>query len=219
MKNLGILSTAALMMLFLAGCATTQSQGSANKSYDFSTIGKVAVVSVNGPLDSEAAKMQITDMFNMELLRRNYSPVERQQIRSVIKEQGFQSEDVTSATNAAKLGRILNVDAAVIVNIPEYKEDMSMTAKMVDVETASILWVGSGSASTGGSIAQMAGTLAGAAAGGLGTEAATDDGTKGTIGAVAGAAVGNVAGRALTPQKEEQAQKLIAKLTESLPAR
>ncbi len=215
MKRTTTLILIAGLAAALAGCAQMQASGARDQSYDFGQLDRVAVVKIDGRLQSEADKNQLTDLINQRLLAKGYSPVERQQVKSVMAERDFQ---VSSATEAADLGQLLNVDAAVIANVPQYQEELSMSLKMVDVENASILWTSSGTASTGGEVSKIAAGVTGAVAG----AAVGGDATDSTIGAAAGGAAGGAAGATigeqLTPQKREQASKLIGKLFESLPA-
>jgi len=207
---------ALLTALALGGCASGKGESYARAGYDFSQIEKVAVIDVTGAIRGDAAKNQIADFFAMELLKRGYTPVERAQVQSILKEQDFQASDITSVEDAAEAGRILNVPTALIVNIPEYDEDFSMTAKLVGVEDGSILWLGSGSGSTGKTLSTILGAAAGAAAG---AAIAGDDTSDKVIGGVAGGVLGGVAGHALSPKEAEQAQKIIKKVCDSLPYR
>lgn len=204
---------------FVAGCASTSGSGNYDQNYDFSSVKRVAVVAVEGAsaVNREAAQNQIASMFNQELLGKGYSPVERSQIREVMDEQNFAQSDATRASGAAELGRILNVDAAIILNIPQYGDLMEMSAQMVDVESARIIWSANGSAKTGKGLNQKAGAFLGAVGGAVGGHQMNDTGGA-VVGGAAGAAGGSIAGEALTPQRQEQAAKLIKKLTESLPS-
>lgn len=207
------------MLLSLAvGCASTDISGQTDQNYDFSQVQRVAVVAIEGAGGSEAAQNQVGAMFNESLLRKGYSPVERSQVREIMDEQDFAQSDRTSAEGAAEAGRILNVDAALTVNVPEYGDTTSISVQMIDVETAAILWTASGSSSTGGGLSEDLGTLLGGAGG-----AAAGSEAGGTVGAVvgagAGAAGGNIAGRALTPQEQEQAAELVVELSDTLPDR
>jgi hypothetical protein len=202
--------------LVVSGCASGKGESYARAGYDFSQIEKVAVIDVTGAIQGDAAKNQIADFFAMELLKRGYTPVERAQVQSILKEQDFQASDITSVENAAEAGRILNVPTALIVNIPEYDEDFSMTAKLVDVEDGGILWLGSGSGSTGKTLSTILGAAAGAAAG---AAIAGDDSSDKVVGGIAGGVLGGVAGHALSPKEAEQAKKIINKVCDSLPYR
>jgi len=204
-----------LMLLLIAavivsGCASGESY--VMKGYDFSKVRKIAIADVTGKITGEGAKNQVADYFVIQLLQKGYQPVERAQVRKLLKEQEFQAGDITGTIDAAKAGRILNVPAVLIVNIPQFGEDIIMTAKMIDVEDGSIVWAGSGEASTGKTL----GTILGAAGGAIaGAEVAGDEEV---IGAVAGGVLGGAAGYGLTPKNAEIAKKLIKKVTEKIPS-
>lgn len=204
-----------LVIILLSGCATTEGRGAAKANYDFSSLDRIAVITIEGRMDSEEAKQQLTDMINTELLAKGYSPVERQQMLGIMEERGFQSTELTDPVSLAKM---LNVSAAIIINVPRYQDEMAMSAKLISVTDGSILWSATGTASTGSSMNKVLGGLLGAGAGGAGG-AAVGGGTGAVVGGVAGGAGGVLVGAALTPQKEEQARKLITKLFETFPSR
>jgi uncharacterized protein YcfJ len=208
-----------LLTAFMAGCASTSGSGNYDQNYDFSSVKRVAVVAVEGAsaMNREAAQNQIASMFNQQLLGKGYSPVERSQVKAVMEEQKFAQSDVTRASGAAQMGKILNVDTAVILNVPKYGQVMEMSAKMVDVESARIIWSANGSAETGKGLNEKAGAVLGAVGGAVAGHQA-DHGAGAVVGGAAGAAGGSVAGEALTPQRQEQASKLVKKLSESLPS-
>lgn len=204
----------------MAGCASTSGSGTVKQGYDFGSVNQVAVVAIEGAsaVNREAAQNQIASMFNQQLLGKGYSPVERSQIKAVIDEQKFAQSNLTRASGAAQLGRILNVDTAIILNVPQYGQMMEMSAKMVDVESARIIWSANGAAKTGAGLNEKAGAFLGAVGGAVGGHQMNDTGGA-VVGGAAGAAGGSIAGEAMTPQRQEQAAKLIKKLTESLPSR
>lgn len=214
--TLGALMTIALL---IAGCASVSGSGEYNRSYDFATVERTAVVSVDG-IGGQAARDQVASMFNQALLGRGYSPVERSQIKTVLTEQDFSRSDVTTASGAAKAGEILNVDSVVLINVPEFGDDMSMSGQMVDVSNGTILWSASGSARTGADMTRRAGQILGAIGGGIiGAEVGGDGDTGAILGGVGGAVGGGVAGDALSTQRQEQTAVLVDQLTRSLPAR
>jgi hypothetical protein len=135
------------------------------------------------------------------LLRKDYTPIERAQVQALLKEQEFQASDLTTDEGAARAGQILNVPVVLVVNIPDFGEQMSMTAKMIDVEDGSVLWAGSGVGRTGRTLL-------------FGSD--SDDKTKGGIG---GGVLGGVAGEALAPQQAKQVYEIIKKMCQSLPYR
>lgn len=201
-----------LSMVFFYGCSSAESYSKAG--YDFRQVDKVAVIDVLGVVSNESAKNQIADYFVMELLKKGYSPIERAQVQSLLKEQKFQASGITSDQEVAQAGRVLNVPAVIVVNIPKFNEEISLTAKMIDVQDASILWMGSGSGTTGKMLSTIAGAAVGAAAG----VAVTGDDDS-VIGGIAGGVLGGVAGRALSPQEAEKAREIVKKICVSLPSR
>ncbi len=200
-------------LAMIAGCRAT-GESYYQTGYDFCKLSKIAVLDVTGPTLSEAAKNQIADFFAMELLKKGFAPVERAQVQSILKEQRFQTSGETSSQDAAKAGKILNVPAVILVNIPVYNENISMTAKMVNVEDGSIMWAGSGSGSTGRLLSTIFGAAAGAGAG-----AAVAGHGHHEVGGIAGGVLGGAAGFGLSPQQAEQFQKIIKKVCENLPVR
>ena len=200
----------------VGGCATGKGESYSRAGFNFSTLDKIAVLEVSGSVRGDAVKNQIGDFFSMELMKRGYTPVERAQVQALLKEQQFQSSGVTSDQDAAKAGRILNVPAVMLINIPTYKEEINMTAKIVSVEDGSVLWIGNGSGSTGKTFSTILGVAAGAA---VGATVAGGDTRDRVAGGIIGGVLGGVAGQALSPQQAEQVQKIIKKVCESMPPR
>jgi hypothetical protein len=200
-------------LLFAAGCASGESF--VKPGFDFGTVDRVAVVEVAGDVHGEGARNQVADFFATELLIRGYGPVERAQVAVILEEQEFQRSELTTSEGAARAGRILNVDAAMIINVVTEGESLAMTAKMLDVEDGSLLWSGFGTGSTGRTL----GTIAGAAVGGAAGAALGGD-TAGTIaGGLTGAVLGGVTGRALSPQEQVLVRKVARKVCRELPYR
>jgi hypothetical protein len=199
--------------LYVGGCAKGESYKRAN--YDFSKVDKVAIVDVVGDIGGDAAKNQISDFWSMELLKKGYTPVERAQIQSLLKEQQFEVSGVTSDVDVVKAGRILNVPTVMIINIPDFGETMSMTAKMLDTQDGSILWLGSG---TGGTH-KMAGTILGAITGVAAGAVVGHQSGEAVAGGALGGVVGGVAGNLLSPQQATAAHKLVEKIGKDMPPR
>ena len=207
---------ALLAALMVGGCATGKGEGYSKAGFNFATLDKVAVLDVTGSVRGEPVKNQIGDYFAMELMKKGYTAVERTQVQKLLKEQEFQASGVTSDADAAKAGKILNVSAVMLINIPTFKEEMNMTAKIVSVEDGAILWLGSGSGTTGKTFATFLGAAAGAAAGAV---VAGGDTRDRVAGGIIGGVLGGVAGQALSPQQSEQVQKIIKKVCETMPPR
>lgn len=205
-----------LAALIVGGCASGKGESYSRAGFNFAELDKVAILEVSGAVAGETVKNQIGTFFEMELMKRGYTPVERSRVQALLKEQEFQASDITSSENAARAGHILNVPAVMLINIPKYKEEMSMTAKMINVEDGGILWIGNGSGSTGKTFSTILGAAAGAAAGAVVAGGDTNDRV---AGGVIGGVLGGVAGQALSPQQEEQVQKIIKKVCESMPSK
>jgi TolB-like protein len=205
-----------LTLVAAAGCASSQGESQAVMGYDFSKIDKVAIIEVTGRVYGETVKNQISDYFTFELMKRGYQVIERKDIKPLLKEQEFQASDLTTDEGAAKAGKFLNVPAALVINVPKYDERLEMTAKLIDVENGTILWIGRGSSTTGKTLSTIVGVAAGAA---LGAAVGGHDMGDRVIGGVIGGAAGGVVGNALSPQQEEQVKKVLAKVVESLPPR
>ena len=215
--NLKLLAGLLMAIALAVGCASVSGTGEFNRSYDFTSIERTAVVSVDG-IGGQANRDQIAAMFNQALLGLGYSPVERGRINAVIEEQDFSRSQMTSADGAARAGRILNVDAVVLVSVPEFGDNMSMTAQMIDVEDGTIVWSASGNARTGANMTRRSGQLLGAVGGAIiGSEVGGTTG--GVAGGVGGAVGGGIAGDALSRQRQEQSAVLVDQLTRSLPTR
>jgi len=194
--------------LLLSGCTTGTS--TARTDYDFSTIHRIAIVDVEGDVAGEVAKNQLAGFFVMELLRKGYAPIERAKVQALLKEQEFQTSDVTTSDGMARAGRILNVKTVLLINVPKFDDNINMTARMVDLEDGSILWLGSGSGKSGEWLFTLGGAAAGAAAGSTVTE---DSST----GAIAGGVLGGLAGQALSPQNAAKAQEIVRQMCKDLP--
>ncbi|HUT28177.1 MAG TPA: CsgG/HfaB family protein [Sedimentisphaerales bacterium] len=211
MKNACFIALAAAVVL-AGGCSSGESYH--RVGYDFSTLNRVAIGEVAGGPQGELAKNQIGDFFVGQLLKKGYAPVERAQVQAILKEQEFQASDLTSPENVARAGQILNVDAILVVNIPKFGQEISMTAKLLDVEDGSILWYAPGSGKVGTIYSTIFGAAGGAAAG----AAVAGSGDR-AAGAVIGGVLGGVAGHALSPQEADKAQEIIRKMCKGMPYR
>ena len=209
----------ALMFItvLMAGCASQSGESAISPKFQAvaGKINKIAVVDVTGQIYGEAQKNYIAGIFQKELMLKGYEAVERSEVQKILKEQDFQSSDVTSSTQAAQIGKILNVPAVILASIPEYGDKILMVAKLVDVETASILWIGEGEASTGKTAATLLGGAIGAA---TGAAVAGDSRHDRTTGAVIGGIGGGAAGAMFSPSESKVFKKLIReKVCSDLP--
>jgi hypothetical protein len=199
-----------IAVLFIGGCSSGRAESHSRAGYNFSMIDKVAIVAVEGAVKSEPAKNQIADLFAMEFLKKGYAPVDWAYVKALLEEQELQASELTTEAGAAEAGKILNVPAVLIISIQHFGDEIAMTAKLVDIQDDSILWLGSGSGKTRGFLGF--GSLWGAGA-------AVSSEENELFGGVAGGMLGGVAGSALSPQETKQAQRIIKRMCRTLPSR
>jgi len=197
-----------ISVLLIGGCYSGRGESFSRVGYDFSMLDKVAIVAVEGAVKSEPAKNQIAELFAMEFLKKGFAPVERTQVKALLEDQQLQASDLITEAGAAEVGKILNVPAVLIINIPHFGDEISITAKMVDIEDGTILWLGSGSSKTGRLLSTLSfGALGGGAA--VGSE--EDE--------LFGGVLGGAAGYVLSPQETEQARRIIRRMCRTLPSK
>ena len=194
-------------LLLLTGCASGTSF--VRPGADFKATGKVGVVAESSVLQPEA-KAEIADLFSMALLKKGYDVVDRANIEQLSREADFQNESsMTSSSGRSKLA-INNISSIIVVNVREFSDKISMTAKMVDVGTGKMLWMGEGS----GSLKSGLGTMGGALIGSLVGHVVSRTG----LGTVAGGVAGGIVGKALEPEQANLARSVIEKVCSDLPA-
>ena len=210
-----------VLLVIIIGCSSGGGESSFRIGYDFGALDKVAIVAVEGSVKSEQARDQVADIFAMELLRKGYAPVGRAQVKALLKERELESADLTTVEAATETGLILDVPVVLVINIPHFGKETSMTAKMINVEDGSILWMGRGTAKTKGIMATISGffkleELEEADAGtGIGIGSQEDE----VFSEVAGDILGGPIGGVLSPKEAEKMQKIIETMCKSLPAR
>jgi len=213
MNRIVLLVVAVLLAGTVIGCSSVNVRSYAAAHFKAEAVQKVAVAEVVGAVEGEPVKNQLSDFLAMQLVRRGFVVVERTQIKAVIAEQERVAEDATATERALTVGRLLNVDAVAIINIPRYGEKISLTAKLLDVKDGTVLWIGSASGRTGRIGRTLVGAVVGATIGAL-----LGGDTSGSVAAGAGGAVlGGVAGEAMSPQESEEIQVLFRKLGKGIP--
>ncbi len=215
MRTLCVLGLAAVLMA--GGCASQDGESFVMPGYDFSSVARVAVLPPEGMTYNAGVKNQIATYFEMELMRKGYRCVARTEINRVVKEQELQASGITSSEGMAAAGRILNTPVVMMVTVPEFDQKISLTAKLVDVESGDLLWVGEGSGGTGKTMSTIVGAVGGAVAGVL---LAGDDSGDRVAAGIAGGLLGGVAGNAIAPSVEKKFKKIVREeVCEALPPR
>ena len=140
-----VVNMLAIVGLLIGGCASSQDTSARMIEYDFTGVDKVAIVAVEGAIVSEAAKVQIADLFSIELLNKGFAPVGRTQVKAQLLEQEADWESLTTTETAVQAGLVLDVPAVLAIRVPHFGEKISVTAQMINVEDGSTLWLASGS--------------------------------------------------------------------------
>lgn len=201
-----------IVLLFAAGCATGES--TVSPAFHALKPEKIAIVDVSGDIRGEAPKNQVEDFFTAEMLKKGYRVIERNRVNRVLEEQDFQRSNRTTDSEAAQIGKVLNVPAVVMLDANVEGEKVSVTGKMVDTETAEIIWIGTGGGGSGETLATAGGAVLGAITG-----SQVGSGSGRVIGGVAGGVLGGAAGKALSPQTAKVVKNAIKQMVSKLPAR
>lgn len=204
-------------LFFSLGCSTGESTISP-AFYDLKP-EKLALVDISGDIHGNTPKNQAEDFFSKEMLEKGYRIIERSRVNSVLKEQNFQHSERTTAAGAAEIGKVLNVEAVMMLNFSVDGEKVSVTGRIVDTQTAEVLWIGTGRGGSGSLMATIGGAATGAAVGALAGSQVSDDTTATVAGAVGTGALGGAAGKTLTPQEARVVQMAIEKMVAELPAK
>lgn len=206
-----VLSSLAIAVLLVVGCRTEQ-ESSYRAGFDFSGVNKVAIVSVEGAIPSEAAKDEIADFFSIELLEKGYAPMGRAQVRAALAEQQVQDENDTDMTNlstpegAVAAGTVLDVPAVLTIKIPHFGDEISISATMIDVKDRSILWLATGTGKGRGTFASI-----------FSSKSSSSE-EEGLLGPMMGDALGS-SNQPLSPGDAERAQKIVKRMCKSLPSK
>ena len=201
-----------IAVLLSGGCHSGRGESFSRVGYNFGMLDKIAIVAVEGAVKSETAKNQIADLFAMEFLKKGFAPVERTQVKALLEDQQIQAPDLITGADAAQVGKILNVPAVLIINIPHFGDEIFISAKMIDIEDGTILWLGSGSSKTG----RLLSTIS---FGALGSGASVGSEEDELFGGVTGGMLGGTASYALSPQETEKAQRIIRRMCRTLPSK
>ena len=202
-----VLNILVIAVLLIGGCRAQQ-ESSFRAGYDFSSVTKVAIVSVEGAVPSEAAKDEIADFFAIELLERGYAPMGRAQVRASLAEQETEDEitDLTTPEGAVEAGLALDVPAVLTIKIPHFGDEMSISATMIDVEDRSILWLANDTDRGGGRFSSLFRSKSGGSK------------KEGLLGPVMDDVLGST-NEPLSPQDAERAQRIVKNMCRSLPTK
>lgn len=207
--NYLVLFIAALLFI---GCATGES--TISPAFHELNPEKVALVDISGDIRGDAPKNQVEDYFVAEMIKKGYRVIERSRVNKILDEQDFQRSDRTTNAEASDIGKVLNVPAVITLDANVDGEKVSVTGKMIDAETAEVLWVGTSRGGSGQGLASVGGAIGGAV---LGSQVGSGAGK--VAGGIAGGVLGGTAGKAMSPQTARVVQKAIKQMVEDLPDR
>lgn len=151
-----------IFLLFLASCATSNCY--IKPDTDFSQYKNIAVVKFDC-LPNPTVGQEVADTVLLEFIKKGYNVIERSQLRSIIDEEVLIQSGLTEANKSAL--QIRGIDAIVIGSVSNYNCQpsrapiyymgtllgvlntnlchASLSIKMIDVNTADIVWVANGS--------------------------------------------------------------------------
>ena len=197
-----------IALLFIGGCGSGRAESHFRAGYNFSMLDSIAIVAVEGALQSEIAKNQIAECFEMELLKKGYAPKEWTSVAAAREDEQIEASKLDTDEGVSQVGGIINVPAVLIVNVPHFGDEITITAKLVDVADGSVLWIGSGTSKAGGFLGLGGGW-------GSGGAAAEND----LFGGVPGGMMGGTSSYALSPKETDKVQRLIRRMCKTLPSR
>lgn len=175
-------SVIVFLVIFCVGCATTPeiiTDGYLRPGIDFNKYERIAVTGFTDAADAPNSGKEIADIVGLEMLKRGYNILERNQVELILHEQRLGLSGVLDSQTVNEIGKILGVQAIITgtvgtyhrekiyrgsteINLPgpmkeitkiifpggeTLKYEVSLTIKMVDVETGTVIWIASGSLS------------------------------------------------------------------------
>ena len=128
-----------ISVLCVSGCLS--GSGYYQADYDFGNIDKIAVIAVEGQVQNESAKNQISNLFVMELLNKGYAPIPLAQAKAKIQEMVDTAEIPEPAQDAyLQMGKALKVPAILMINIPYFNEEISIDAQLINTTEGNVLY-------------------------------------------------------------------------------
>jgi len=147
MKMLNYLLLLALVM-GLVGCSsyyTTPANSYLRVGYDLSQVDQVGMMSVFGAVQSGVIRKQIEDAFTAQILQKGYAPVVSEFLTSQLVQIQFDGADMPPEVFAIEAGRALDYATMLIINVPNFSDEISVTARLLDVESGTVIWIGQNS--------------------------------------------------------------------------
>lgn len=121
-----------------------------NSSVDFSYIKRVAIAPITNLTSDKFADEKVMNVVATEILRRGvFDVVEFGEVSKVLREEGLRGDDPIDKQLAARSGENLDIEAMVVGSVMQYGvsniagrsfPEVSITLKLVDVNSYTILW-------------------------------------------------------------------------------
>ncbi len=119
-------------------------------TYDFSQVNRLGIMEFSNAWTDLNG---VENLFAKYLIRHGFKVVERAQLESILKEHNISVSGYLAPETTREIGRILGVDLLLIGEVSSYtpartdtiNAKVAIIAKLVDVETAEIVWIGSDS--------------------------------------------------------------------------
>lgn len=129
-------------------------------SFSMTKVNRVATLESTKVTNASAA----ADIMSLRLLDHGFNVIERAKIKDVLNEYDIKLTHDEDVSGAKKLGEILDADSIVIVTISDFTSgqqmipggcaqqariesviSMGITARLVDIKTSEVIWVGAAS--------------------------------------------------------------------------
>jgi hypothetical protein len=147
MKIMNYLLLLALVVV-LAGCSSyyaPPANSYLRVGYDLSQVDQVGIVNVVGAVQSDVISKQIEDAFTAQMLQKGYAPVVSEFLTRQLMQIQFEGSAMSPEVFAIEAGRALDYSTMLVINVPNFSDEISITAKLLDVKSGSVVWIGQNS--------------------------------------------------------------------------
>src|SRR5664279_4929519 len=126
MRTMSRIATVTLLMTLIAAAPAQQKKRVAVMNFDYATVytNVAAIFGSNQDIGKGIADILVDKLVNDGV----YSVIERKQLDKILAEQNFSNSDRADPNTAAKIARILGVDAIIVGSITQFGRDDKSTA-------------------------------------------------------------------------------------------
>ncbi|MCW5212052.1 hypothetical protein VU04_03990 [Desulfobulbus sp. TB] len=138
------------MVGWITDSASASVDSAASPNFHPQRIKKLAVIMKPDRRYRNIPYRRVESIFMRDLLKKGYQVASRSDVKQVMEELHFQDSSFTESS-IAKIGRILNVSAMLIVSVTDVSQynnsnsymSTALDARLIGVEKAELLWSGS----------------------------------------------------------------------------